>query len=240
MTRIKWEKTIGQTINGFLIENFKRENNRSFVLVVCPFCKKKKWIRTDEIKKNKSCGCYNKEHNLKKPLDITNMQFGRLKAIKPTQKRDKNNGSIIWECECKCGNIKLASAGDLISKKTISCNCLGKENSKINGKKVGKYIVDNFCIEHTNIKNLTMKKSKRNKSGIKGVCYDTSRKKWKAQIRFKNKNYFLGRYNSKEEAAQIRKEAEEKIFGSFLTWYNENFPQKINHQGGKKNETKRN
>lgn len=220
--KIDWKNSINQTINGFLIKEFKRENNKSFVFAICPMCRKKKWIRTDSINQIKSCGCYNKEHNYIKAKNIKNMQFGYLKAIKPTEKRDKYNGSILWKCECECGNTKLVSASDLINKKITSCNCKRAETSKENGKKAGKYIVDNFCIENTNVKNLTMKISKRNKSGIKGVCFDKSRNKWIAQIRFKNVNYHLGRYDTKDEAEKIRKEAEKNLFGDFLDWYNKN------------------
>lgn len=36
---------------------------------------------------------------------------------------------------------------------------------------------------------------------------------------FKKTKYFLGHYKSKEEAINIRKIAEDKIFCEFLEWY---------------------
>lgn len=67
---------------------------------------------------------------------------------------------------------------------------------------------------------LNSKKSKNNTSGVKGVGWDSSRGKWRAQITFKGKNYGLGSYSTKEEAIRARKEAEEKLFKPILEKYN--------------------
>ena len=57
---------------------------------------------------------------------------------------------------------------------------------------------------------------KHNTSGYKGVLWDSERKKWKAEIIFQKKKYFLGRYDKKEDAIKARKEAEEKLHKEFL------------------------
>lgn len=57
-----------------------------------------------------------------KPIDLTGQRFGLLQAIKPTGKKI-SNGSILWECQCDCGNITEVSAGNLIRKHTLSCGC---------------------------------------------------------------------------------------------------------------------
>lgn len=49
--------------------------------------------------------------------------------------------------------------------------------------------------------------------------WDKARGKWQASIRFKGKKYNLGRFASKEEAAEVRAKAEKEIFGGFLEWY---------------------
>lgn len=221
MAYIRIKDRIGTTINGFYIEDAKRENGRSYVYAVCPFCKNKKWMRIDNLKDDcVSCGCYNKENNYKKPENIAGRQFGRLKAIKPTEQRSNYNGCVIWECECECGNTAFVAINDLQKGSVISCGCAGKENSVKNGKIAGRNVKENFCVEGTNVKNLTAKISKNNISGIKGVHWDKTRKKWIAQIKFKGKRYYLGRYEKKEDAAKVRKEAEEKMFGEFLEWFN--------------------
>ena len=59
-----------------------------------------------------------------KPLDIAGMKFGLLTAIRPTDKR-ANNGSVIWECICDCGNPEpvYVSVGNLTRHHTMSCGC---------------------------------------------------------------------------------------------------------------------
>ena len=58
-----------------------------------------------------------------------------------------------------------------------------------------------------------------NTSGVKGVYYSKTRGKWIAQIMFRNKCYYLGGFDTIEDAAQARREAEKQVFGDFLHWY---------------------
>lgn len=62
-----------------------------------------------------------------KPVDITDMKFGLLTAISPTDKR-ASNGTIIWLCQCDCGNFTEVSVGQLVRGHTLSCGC--KHQSK--------------------------------------------------------------------------------------------------------------
>lgn len=84
----------------------------------------------------KSCGCIKKNlDHLKsyqwKMKDIKNQSFGLLTAIKPTEERT-NVGSVIWECRCRCGNLKLASEHCLTQGLVQSCGCLiSKGENKI-------------------------------------------------------------------------------------------------------------
>lgn len=54
--------------------------------------------------------------------DISGTRFGYLVANLPTQMRG-GGGSVIWECVCDCGNIKLVSSKLLLSNDTKSCGC---------------------------------------------------------------------------------------------------------------------
>lgn len=65
-----------------------------------------------------------------------------------------------------------------------------------------------------------------NTSGVRGVYYSSRRNKWIAQIMFRQKCYYLGGYDKIEDAAEARAAAEEKIFGDFLKWYEEEYPGK--------------
>lgn len=74
-----------------------------------------------------SCGCKMREagrqngRNNKK--DILNQRFGKFIVIAETEQRD-NNGSIIWECKCDCGNIHYCSETLLRAHAVQSCGCI--------------------------------------------------------------------------------------------------------------------
>lgn len=72
--------------------------------------------------KQKSCGCLRKETGKKKAQDITGMRFGRLTALRPTEKRQSE--SVVWECQCDCGEIDYAPVIVLRAGKKKSCGCL--------------------------------------------------------------------------------------------------------------------
>lgn len=195
----------------------KREKNRTYYFCKCN-CGIEKWIRADGIRSGavKSCGCLSKETQFK-PNDLIGKRFGRLVAIKDTGKRDKHNGSVIWECKCDCGNVTNADGGGLTTNAIKSCGCLQKETMKHNGKKVGELHIENKIVEGTNLQVLERTTPfNNNTSGVTGISWDSSREKWKAQIWFKNKKYHLGRYENKEDAIKARKEAEEKLHKDFL------------------------
>ena len=56
-----------------------------------------------------------------KILDLANQRFGSLKAIKSTDKRNK--GSVIWLCQCDCGDLCFYSSKELKESKAKSCGC---------------------------------------------------------------------------------------------------------------------
>lgn len=228
MSRIDWEKAVGTVVNGFFVKDRKRENRKTWAYVTCPRCSQDKWMRTDVVidKRTVSCGCYNKANNLIKPKNISKKKFGRLTAIKPTAKASPN-GSIIWECLCECGNTAYVDAGELLGGRVASCGCLRRDTSReVVGAIFKKYNAAN-AVEGTRIDNITRKKLiSSNTSGYTGVYWDKARSKWHSQIEFKGKNYYLGRYDKKEDAIKAREIAEKEIFGSFLEWYNDTYKNK--------------
>jgi hypothetical protein len=64
-------------------------------------------------------------------------------------------------------------------------------------------------------------RSRNNKTGLKGVHFETSSGKWKAQIGVAWKRYNLGRYDTVEAAGRAYDEAAIKHFGEFARL---NFP----------------
>ena len=70
-----------------------------------------------------------------------------------------------------------------------------------------------ICTQQQNNKN--QKKKSNNTSGVIGVCWDKSRNKWAASIMYNHKNIHLGRFNTKEEAIEARKQAEIEYYGEY-------------------------
>lgn len=203
---------IGQKIGMLTVVSRKTENKRSYYLCKCD-CGNEKWIRIDSIKsgKQKSCGCLKEL----KRNDITGKRFGKLVALEISHK-DKN-GRYHWKCKCDCGNIKIISNKNLIEGSTRSCGCSQYDKILNNREKAFKTHLDKNIVDNTNISIIKNNKAmKHNTSGVKGVSFDNSRQKWRAQIYFKNKHYYLGRYDKKEDAIKARTEAEEKLHKQFL------------------------
>ena len=64
-----------------------------------------------------SCGCSTRP-------DLTGQRFGKLTVLRCTPARKQ--GSVLWACQCDCGNIVLVKANDLTKGQTKSCGCLRK------------------------------------------------------------------------------------------------------------------
>lgn len=79
-------------------------------------------IPTGKLGVTKSCGCLNHKPQYE---NLEGKIFEYLTVLAYNGK--DNSGKILWECQCKCGNIISARANDLKSKKILSCGCLGKE-----------------------------------------------------------------------------------------------------------------
>jgi len=222
------DNRIGE-VHGFLIiRKIERRKDskgraRTYYYCYCQNCGNYTWIRSDLVVSGRqiSCGCMRKEAEFK-PIDLTNKVFGRLTALEPTSERDEYNGSVIWKCKCECGNIKYVPAHLLEKHVVTSCGCSLDDVRLKRGKELSEKTKE-VCVDGTNIRNLTMKTPKHNTSGVKGVTWDKSRNKWVAQIIFKGKNYYLGRYADKNDAIKARKSAEEKLYGDFLEWYKNEF-----------------
>lgn len=59
-----------------------------------------------------------------KALDLTGQRFGKLVAVRPTDKREYSH--IVWECRCDCGNVCLANQNALKKGSKKSCGCIRK------------------------------------------------------------------------------------------------------------------
>jgi len=142
--------------------------------------------------------------------NIIGKRFGRLVVkAKTTQYSGKN---IIYECLCDCGKTHYTTASSLTSGKVISCGCYKNELFDVTKLRGNAGFADGTCVSMLTSSNI----SKRNTSGTRGVAFDKSRNLWMAQIYFKGKRYYLGRYGNIIDAVKARKVAEDDIFDEFL------------------------
>ena len=150
-------------------------------------------------------------------IDLTNKKFGRLLVLEKTNLKSKNGA--LWKCKCDCGNILNVAKKHLLYGHSRSCGCYAKKIASEKAKKYFSIAAEKNYVEGTNLLNLTCKVSKRNKSGFKGVCWDTKRNRWRASICFSRKNKNLGYFEKIEDAVDARKKAEELYYKPILEKY---------------------
>lgn len=157
----------------------------------------------------KSCGCWGHP-----PLkNFIGQRFGKLTVLSYAGKRA---GMHRWKCLCDCGKETTVGQTLLQTGKTKSFGCLQavamRENLKLcDGTSV-------TILEATR-KHL----SKSNTSGYTGVYWSSSTQKWRAQITFRRKTYYLGAFEHIEDAIAARKCGEE-MHKNFLEWYYSQHP----------------
>jgi hypothetical protein len=163
----------------------------------------------------KSCGCMHRDSAKRagksRFIDLTGQKFERLTVVKQIDK-------TYWECQCECGKLTKVRGNDLRTGNTRSCGCLNVEAAREEGKKHVDKILANM-VEDTNLGKIDSKIAKNNTSGVKGVFWNTRRQKWEAKIMFQGKRHHLGAFESLEEAAKVRMEAEERLFHPILKKY---------------------
>ena len=189
------------------------KNGNNYWECICE-CGNKGLIRGNNLKSGGSTSC--SSH------DISGEVFGMLTVLNISNE-SKLTKSSYWECKCKCGNIVTVAKKHLTDGHTKSCGCLTRAN-----------IPKHLFFDGTNIPKIKSKKiCKNNTSGVRGVCWSRRDEKWESYIAFKNKTYHLGLYKDLSDAAAIRKQAEEKIFGEFLEWYDSQFPKSKSNEESK-------
>lgn len=146
--------------------------------------------------------------------DLSGMTFGYLYVIEPTPKRKGSNR--VFRCRClNCGKIVELPSGTIAHSQQVSCGCIKNRNltTKPTAEKLGQ-------VEGTNVSLISSDKTPRNSTtGVRGVsCRKNGM--YIAYIYFKGERYHLYYGTDKNKAIAARKEAEQRLFGEFLTWYN--------------------
>lgn len=148
-----------------------------------------------------SCGC-----SWRQPAIHEGDRFGRLIAVRPTEKRSAK--AVIWECLCECGKTVFVRTTSLTSGHTTSCGCVKQELDKEKDfRKILTY-TDDTCIEFA--KGISKPRSNTSPdTGVRGVILKDG--KYVAQIKFRKKRYYLGRFSRLEDAVEARRRAEARV-----------------------------
>lgn len=181
----------------------------------------------NELKKKttKSCGCWRKERIILSNKKYNDYEIQEDYVIMYTTKGEPFFVDLddFWKVKNICWYI----------------NNKGYVKGKVNGEETGlhRYVMNcpsGFDVDHihgkesrndnrkSNLRIATVSQNGmnvglkiNNTSGITGVCWDTSTKKWTAYITINYKRIQLGRYNNFDDAVQVRREAEQRYFGEY-------------------------
>ncbi len=155
-----------------------------------------------------SCGC-------RRVLPYIGKRFGSLTVIEKTEETVRHGGarSPLWKCRCDCGNTTLVRLDSLTSGNIRSCGCMENEGKVQKMRRAAGYVGGTQTSKLLRI--LEYNRTAADGDMI-GVTYDRRSRKWRASLRFQGINRRFGSFDSPEEAARVRREAEQKWFVGFL------------------------
>ena len=235
-------KTVGKIINNLEILEKSRRNGQTWYKTKCLKCGEKREVFSSNLKNG--CTFCNKKSNVKKTKEELKEKYEGeiINGIKIIEILDVNNKYHAREvkCQCSCGKIFTTFLRHILSGNTTTC---GHDTDKNLQK--GIELVKEYSVQGTNVLSLVSRKSinKNNTSGVKGVSQIKSgvlKDKYRSYINFKRKQYNLGVYDTLEDAALAREEAEKKFYGNFLKWYAENYPEQWEKINKKENKNEQN
>lgn len=112
--------------NNLLVRERVGSDQQGRVLFLCECdCGKEIVVRGTDLRNNrkKSCGC-------KSIKDLSQNKYGKLQPLYPTDERQ--NRSVVWQCQCDCGNFIKVSARNLTNNNTKSCGCISSSIGELN------------------------------------------------------------------------------------------------------------
>lgn len=152
-------------------------------------------------------------------IDLSGKKFGRLTAIKPDG--HSVNGNVRWLCHCECGNYVTVDGFELRRGTTKSCGCLRREVMQ------KQYRCNPAMQEHkghadslynkNGVAYASIKRSRRNHSGVIGVSYDEKTDHWFARLMFHSHYVLMKSFDNFEDAVAARQAAEKKYLGKVRT-----------------------
>lgn len=187
--------------------------------------------RGQNIRKNQvgGCpGCRKSARIAEKIAELNRLHqgktYGELNIINVYMGRD-HCGGIEYDrpwalCRCACGREKEIPLNRILRGGARSCGHATEKNLRD-----GREISAKAVVGGTRITSFRKPGVRKNSStGVTGVNKMRDGK-YRAYINFRRKQYHLGSFDSIDDAAAARKVAEEKIYGDFLGWYADSYPE---------------
>lgn len=109
---------VGQKFGKLLVKERKGTASNGCILWLCQCeCGNVVSVRSTDLRsgRKKSCGCIQIK-------DLSKNKYGKLQPLFPTEERQSR--SVVWQCQCDCGNQIKVSARNLTSGNTSSCGCI--------------------------------------------------------------------------------------------------------------------
>ncbi len=176
--------------------------------VGCPDCRRKAAERVHIVEAEKYVG----------------RTFGELTVTEVIGIREYSGSRKVFvKCLCACGNSAELPLSNVKCGQIKTCG-----HNRSEQLKKGMDICKNAHVGGTLITAIDgrRKRNKNNTTGHNGVCYISNLGKYRAYIVFRGKQYNLGLFNDINAAVAARKAAEENIYGNFLEWFMEEYPER--------------
>lgn len=125
-------------------------------------------------------------------------------------------------CSCVCGTVSEIPLARLKAGQSKQCNKCAEKNLEL-----GHEFLKIDSVSETKITAIDGRRAtnKNSTTGHKGVSFHGAKGKYRAYINFQRKQYWLGYFKNLDDAIAARKEAEKKIYGDFLGWYAQKYPE---------------
>lgn len=161
--------------------------------------------------------------------ELVGKKFGKLTILdvyKDSDDPKRNVYNYRLLCKCDCGNEIRPLINHVVSPSAtmVSCGCHRKEKSV---ETMNSYLFDGTRVT-------SLQKKPWGKTGVKGVYF--SRNKYIAEISIRKERKYLGSFDTLEEAAQARKEAEKKYFDPVIEEFNKQAIHKVEIKDDDKDE----
>lgn len=196
---------------------------------ICPVCGKEFVPSTaKQTCCSRSCGACSRR--AVDPAEIVGQHNGKCTVIGPADPDRFGHSRIMLRCDC--GEEFPASLTAWVRRHTPAMcrKCSGLRGMKLccarQNLETGHQIMRQANVDGTNAILLrgtldgTRAVNKNSSTGIRGVNR-WGPDRYRAVIVFKRKQYHLGTFERIEDAAAVRRQAEEHLYGDFLAWYAE-------------------